>query len=82
MQESREVRVKNKSKPSQDAHFDTSFWKYHCIYRKMINAYQLFIVKASVPINFVCLQIKMSLEMCQKMATLELRTALSTNDSA
>ena len=76
MLESREFRRKIKAKSSQGAHFGTFFLKIRCIYRKMINAYRIFNVKRSASSNFMCLQSKELLEICQKELSLNLITAL------
>ena len=41
-----------------------------------MNSYRFFIVKISVPKNFMNLQLKILSEMCQKIVSLDLRTAL------
>ena len=50
--------------------------KNHCIYLKTKNISRLSIVKISLSTNFMCLRKKVPLEICQKVVSFDLRTAL------
>ena len=54
--ENKELRRKNRAKPSENAHFTTFYSKNHCIYWKTKNTNRFSIVKISVPKNFTCLR--------------------------
>ena len=73
--ENREFRCEHRAKPSQSAHFATFFPQNRCIYWKTINFYRFLTINASVPTNFMCLRWKVPSEICQKVVSLDLRTA-------
>ena len=43
----------------------------------MKNTFRLFVIKIGIPSNFMRLHLKMTSEICQKVASLDLRTALN-----
>ena len=61
MSESREIRWKNRAKPSQSVHFAIFCSKNHCIYRKTKNTSKFSIVKINVSTNCMCLMINSAL---------------------
>ena len=72
MSENRRFRRKNRTKPIQNAHFATPFF-----FQKTT----VFIEKQKSLIDFLkfmCLRKKVSSEMCQKLVSLDLKTALIT----
>ena len=57
--------MEKQSKTVSNAHFATFSTKNAVFIEKTINAYKFFIVKISVPINFMSLQLKVPSETCQ-----------------
>ena len=53
------------------------FSKNRCIYWKAINANRFFVLKIKIPSNFMCLRLKMRLEICQEVVSLDLRIDLN-----
>ena len=76
MSKSRTFRWKNKAKPSQSTQFAIFFSKNHCIYLKIKNTNIFSIVKIYIMPKKE--DKKVPLEICQKVVSLDLKTALST----
>ena len=69
-------RVKNKSKPVKDAHFVIHFLKNYS-YTKMKLGILFPTIIVSIPKNFMHLRLKAHSKICEKLASLGLRTTLN-----
>ena len=75
--ESKEFGRENHSKSAQDVHFFISSSKNHFLFlRKTANIISFTTIKIEMPANLMRSRLKMTSEIGQKMASLDLRTAL------